>query len=305
MLFKRASFYIAIVGIIAAISLVARLNSQPPEAKPPVKPAANPFKSTISAAGIVEAKNENVEIGVPVQGLVTEVKVKVWDRVQKGQALFELDNRDLMAQLEVQKANQAVADANLSRLQDQLSRWKAVKDPRAVSVDDVRNREHDVKVAKAQAQMAQAQIRQTQMLLERLVVRAPKDGLILQSNIRPGEYAAYNPQKPAMVLGDLNDMQVRADVDEQNAVRVRPNQAAVAYIKGSKEKPIPLTFLRIEPLVIPKKSLTGAFDERVDTRVLQVIFSVQPGSDHQIYVGQQVDVFISDEAKAEAPVANK
>jgi hypothetical protein len=95
-----------------------------------------------------------------------------------------------------------------------------------------------------------------------------------------------------MVLGDLDKLQVRADVDEQNANRVRPGQSAQAFIKGDTKNAIPLQFVRVEPYVIPKVSLTGASTERVDTRVLQVIYSLHRPKDPPIYVGQQVDVFI-------------
>jgi HlyD family secretion protein len=51
---------------------------------------------------------------------------------------------------------------------------------------------------------------------------------------------------------------------------------------------------------VPKKSLTGDSTERVDTRVLQVIFSFEPG-ELPIYVGQQMDVFI----EASAPIEQR
>jgi hypothetical protein len=70
----------------------------------------------------------------------------------------------------------------------------------------------------------------------------------------------------------------------------------VAYIKGTRDKPIPLTFVRVEPYILPKKSLTGESTERVDTRVLQVIYTfAMPAT--PVYVGQQMDVFIDGVAK--------
>ncbi|HEX9593051.1 MAG TPA: hypothetical protein VGB12_06860 [bacterium] len=53
----------------------------------------------------------------------------------------------------------------------------------------------------------------------------------------------------------------------------------------------PLTFVRFEPFVLPKRSLTGDGTERVDTRVLQVIYRVEDDS-LPLFVGQQMDVFI-------------
>jgi hypothetical protein len=72
---------------------------------------------------------------------------------------------------------------------------------------------------------------------------------------------------------------------------VVPNEPAVAFLKGDTRNPIPLRFVRIEPYVVPKKSLTGDSSERVDTRVLQIIFELERPAT-PLYVGQQMDVFI-------------
>ncbi len=56
---------------------------------------------------------------------------------------------------------------------------------------------------------------------------------------------------------------------------------------------MPLTFVRVEPLVVPKRSLSGGVSERVDTRVLELIYSVSPELLNAT-VGQQVDVFIEE-----------
>jgi len=73
--------------------------------------------------------------------------------------------------------------------------------------------------------------------------------------------------------------------------RQQAGAAAFGTLRGNRNIGTPLTFVRIEPLVVPKQSLTGDSAERVDTRVLQVIFSFERGN-LPIYVGQQMDVFI-------------
>jgi hypothetical protein len=70
-----------------------------------------------------------------------------------------------------------------------------------------------------------------------------------------------------------------------------PQAGGTASIKSLADRKIPLTFVRIEPYVIPKKSLTGENTERVDTRVLQVIYRFERPP-FPVYAGQQVDVFI-------------
>lgn len=292
MLFKKATFYIAVAGIGATAVMASRMSSGTPIEPPSIEPSLKPYEVSVAASGIIEALSENVSVGVPEAGLVTKVYVKVSDSVKEGQPLFTLDDRELKAQLAVNEANLQVAEATLWRLVDQLKLLKGVNDPRAVSQDEVRTKENDVTVAGAQLTAARAQVTQNKVCLDRLTVRAPRAGSILQVNIRPGEYASVTPRNAPMVLGDVEHLQIRADVDEQNAPRLQPGQSATAYLKGDTTQPIELSFVRVEPYVVPKTSLTGGSTERVDTRVLQVIYSFARPVDRPVYVGQQVDLFV-------------
>jgi multidrug resistance efflux pump len=185
-----------------------------------------------------------------------------------------------------------VAAAQLARLKAQLTRLEGVADPRAVSAEEIAVRRDDVAVASAQLTVARAAVAQTKALLERYVVRAPIDGTVLQVNIRAGEFASPNATVPPLVMGSISEVQVRADIDEQLAPRMRPGATAIGYIKGDTGRPLQLRFERIEPYVVPKRSLTGAPTERVDTRVLQVIYTFANPADRPVYVGQQIDLFI-------------
>jgi len=305
---RYGSILAALAGVAAIIG-ITRLQAEraiPPAGDPPLPPAPKPYAQSVSATGILEALSENVSIGVPVPGLVAEVNAKVNDKVKTGDVLFRLDDRDLRAQelstkakLEVSRAKIAVSEAQLAKVKSQLSRLTTVKDPRAVSREDIDNRTQDVAVSEAQLMAARAdvsaaetELKSIALLIERLTVRSPRDGTVIQVNIRGGEYAAVSPKNPAMIVGETDRLQIRADVDEQNATRIRPGQKGHASLKGDPSVTFPLDFVRVEPYVIPKVSLTGAGTERVDTRVLQVIFSLKRPENPPIYVGQQVDVFI-------------
>jgi HlyD family secretion protein len=74
----------------------------------------------------------------------------------------------------------------------------------------------------------------------------------------------------------------------------------VAAIKGNPQIRFPLTYVKTEPYVVPKKSLTGANTERVDTRVLQMIYAFHPAN-KPVYVGQQVEVFIDGDSNSAIP----
>jgi hypothetical protein len=120
--------------------------------------------------------------------------------------------------------------------------------------------------------------------------------------VHPGEFAPTGVlQQPLILLGSITPMNVRVDVDENDAWRVQGGAAATGYLRGNKDIHVPLKFIRFEPYVVPKMSLTGDSTERVDTRVLQVIFSFDSG-EMPIAVGQQMDVFIdATESKSPGP----
>jgi multidrug efflux pump subunit AcrA (membrane-fusion protein) len=149
-----------------------------------------------------------------------------------------------------------------------------------------------VETAAAQVRLAEEQANATQVELQRLTVRAPVDGRVLQLKIHLGEFAPTGVlQQPLLLLGHVEPMCVRVNVDENEAWRVRADAPAVGFLRGNKEIHVPLKFLRFEPYVIPKVSLTGESTERVDTRVLQVVYSFDRG-ELPIFVGQQMDIFI-------------
>ena len=305
MIVRRFSFWLAMAGVLVTIATLWGAKEKPAAPPPLEAPPSNPYSSTVAASGIVEAVNENVRIAPPVSGLVTHVHVVVGDLVKKGQPLFQLDDRELRARLQTRQDSIPSAVARIEEqkirlkdLMDQLGRLQAVEDRRAVSQDDIQRKWHEVEGAKralirakADVRLAKTQRDEVEILLERLTVRAPRAGTILQVNVRAGEYAMVGAQDPYILLGDTERLQVRADIDEVNAPLVQPDSPAVAYLKGSTERSIPLQFTRIEPYIVPKRSLTGDNRERVDTRVLQVIYRFDK-SDFPVYVGQQVDVFI-------------
>lgn len=296
LILRKLTFWLALAGLasVTVLTLRMRASLQEPVTPPPVAPALKPFPRAIGASGLVESLRENTAVGVPQGGLVREIHVKVWSRVKEGDILLALDDRDLAAARGPLEAQVRVAEAQLARLRDQLSRWQAVSDARVLARDDVRNRELDVQVAEAQLEAARAAVAQNALLRERLLIRAPIDGTVLQVNARAGEALLPGAATPPLVLGNIDEVQVRADVDEQLAPRVTEGAKAVGFIKGAPGEAIPLTFVRIEPYVIPKRSLTGASIERVDTRVLQVIYRFPTTPDRRIYVGQQLDVFIEE-----------
>jgi len=307
---KRTSLCLALAGLLFTLLAVVAARHKEPMPPPSQPPPRSPNDLTVAASGIIEAVNENVRIAPPAGGLITQVFVKVGDRVEVGDPLLQLDDRDLRAQLRVREAALAPAQARVAeqryRVQDlevQYKRLPSLYNEQAVSEDELKRTWYAMQANKrvlirnqADLEEALAQRDETKRLIERLTVRGPRAGTVLQVNVRAGEYAVAGGTDPLMLLGETLRLQVRADVDEVNAPLVKPGSPGVAYLKGAADRAIPLTFARIEPYIVAKRSLTGDNTERVDTRVLQVIYHLAPPP-FPIYPGQQVDVFIDREDK--------
>jgi multidrug resistance efflux pump len=184
-----------------------------------------------------------------------------------------------------------------------------VRDRRAIAAEELSRRRSAVQTATAQLEQARseiasasAQVRAAQTEIERSTVTAPLDAQVLQVKVHAGEFAPAAPtgEAPLIILGRVSPLHVRVDVDEQEAWRVSAGARAMGHVRGAPQIKTPLAFVRFEPYVTPKKSLTGDSTERVDTRVLQVIYRVE-GDDVPLHVGQQLDVFIEDGAHDHSP----
>ncbi|WP_314955771.1 efflux RND transporter periplasmic adaptor subunit [Bradyrhizobium cosmicum] len=264
---------------------------------------------------MIEASTRNVSISTPTSGVVGKVNEKVGDRVKQGQALFHINGCDLETQLATRQAATTLAklqireaELSLANARRRLDQAKPLHDRNVISPDEFAGRGYDAALsdaraasARANADLAAAQLQEAEAAVERLTVRAPIAGDILQVNVAPGEYAQTGAlSKPLILMGDTQTLHVRIDIDENDAWRFTPGTPAKGFLRGNSAISFDLRFAYVEPFVVPKSSLTGLSAERVDTRVLQVIYSVSKGN-LPLYVGQQVDVYVKADDSAVAP----
>ncbi len=282
----------AVIGVGLAIAMVIRGNQVPAARAPVAEPVRAPFTSYVAGAGLIEASGENIAIGTPVTGIVLAVYAKWGDRVGTGDPLFKVDDRALLAELPPARARQDEAEASLAKARHLLEVAERLSGSGVSSREELTNRQYDVAISAAALASAKAQLGQLASEIARCTVRAPAAGRLLQVKIRVGELALSGALgTPLMVLGDDTRLHVRVEIDENDAWRVTPDAPARAFVRGNSGLETALRFERIEPLVIPKAGFTGDSTERTDTRVLQVIYSFDPGT-LRAYIGQQVDVYI-------------
>jgi HlyD family secretion protein len=236
--------------------------------------------------------------------------------------LHKLKQMPRKEELPAMKARVDEAKATLADQEDLLARTRRLASQGAVGAEERVRREQAVKVARQQLRRAEADLElmkagawkpdlrvaeaallsaravadRVETEIERLQARARVRGKVLQVNVRPGEYVSTPASTPPVVLGSVDVLHVRVDIDENDIPRFAKGAPARATLRGDPRRELPLTFVRVEPYVIPKKSLTGDNTERVDTRVLQVIYALDSSAEG-VYVGQQVDVYIDGSAR--------
>ncbi len=185
-----------------------------------------------------------------------------------------------------------MAKANLDVVTRQYQLTKA-----GAWVYDIKNQERQEEaLTKAYAASA--------ALLAKYTIKAPIDGAILSIAVAEGSYVS--PQgvydtytqgfDPIVVMGSSKGtLGVRVYVDEILIPRLPPSDRmnAQMFIRGT-DKKIPLEFVRVQPYVSPKIELSNQRQEKVDVRVLPVIFRFTPVPGADVYPGELVDVYIGE-----------
>lgn len=291
-LFVRFGVPVLAFGLFGFALASVLTNPVRTQAAPALPAPTTPFAATVAGVGVIEPRTESIAIGTNLPGIVSKVHVRAGDVVRSGQPLFAIDDRSARAQLALAEAQARSAEVSLADARDQLARAERSLARQAVSEGETTRKRFAVELAETRLLETRATVRQIATEIERLTVTSPLDGTVWRVNVRAGEYAQAGPlASPLLVLGDGSVLHVRVEIDQTDAYRVRPEAAAVGSLRGDGGRQAPLRFVRFEPLVQPKRALTGDGTERVDTRVLEVIYALEPDA-LGAFVGQQMDVFV-------------
>ncbi|WP_248802811.1 efflux RND transporter periplasmic adaptor subunit [Pseudomonas sp. MWU13-2100] len=290
---NRLLFGVAVLGVLAGL-VAAYLFGRVPQTPPPVfAPASSPYETAIYANGIIESEQSggsDIVIYPQVAGPVTQLLVHEGQKVTLGTPLVTLDDA-------VPRANYELAQANLSTARDQYNKRLASygMDPKSISKDTL-------DTARDTAAQAQAALKAAAATLAQYALKAPANGVVLAINSTVGSYVssqgAYNTYTegftPLLIMSSEQDhLAVRCYIDEILIARLPAPEhiRAQMQIRGTEIK-VPLEFVRVQPYVSPKIELSDQRQEKVDLRVLPVIFRFEKKDLPMVYPGQLVDVFI-------------
>jgi HlyD family secretion protein len=214
---------------------------------------------SVSAAGTL-APHDSLDIKAPLGGRVESVLAKSGQRVKKGEVLARLQSdsaRDelLLTQTELATMQARVAQAEADVTEARAAASRAKTDPKPGAYDGAQ-----ATVARAAARMSelQAELREAEAhgtaaraQIDSLNVRAPFDGIVLKSDIEPGQYvsAATGGRALLTLASGLSQLKLVADIPESQLGSVHVGEPARFTVAAfpRREFPAILTALDLWP----------------------------------------------------------
>lgn len=211
--------------------------------------------------------------------------------------------------------------AEMSQAQNQYEMVQGLQHSRALSLQEINRRKFNFEQAQARSQEAQANldkikagawkpdldiafleikqaktnIDRVQAEIERTIIRSPIDGKVLQIRIHEGESpATVGANGPLMIVGNTDEIFVKVSINQFDAPYFNTEASAIAYLRGNAHMEFPIEFVRLQPYLVNKQNFTNDIIDKVDTRVLQVIYRIK-SKETPLFVGQQMDVYIEAE----------
>lgn len=270
---------------------------------PLVKVSRGVVEATVSntRAGAVKACRR-AKLAPPAGGQIARLLVKKGQRVKTNQVLLELWNNDLLAQQRLTRTQLATAQTQSQQacVQAELAdkeaaRARQLQEQGFISAEAVEQKNAAAKVARGGCDAAQSQIAQSQSRiaaaqagLDRMVLRAPFDGIVADISGELGEYATPSPPGiptlPAIDLIDDHCLYVSAPMDEVDAANIRAGQTARITLDAIRGKSFAAKVKRVAPYVLE-------IEKQARTVEVEVEFSAPPTAEN-LLVGYSADVEI-------------
>jgi len=152
-------------------------------------------------------------------------------------------------------------------------------------------RQDEVRCAQARVDMAAAAVAEAQTQVERTVLRAPIDGVILRVDVEPGERVAVEQVQPVIAMTNLSQVRVRAYVEELDALSLQPGAPAYVVADGNQDVRYSGRVTWAAPVMGPKAHRHHRPGEMYDLEVREVLIVLDDAQ--ELVIGLPVDVFIA------------
>ncbi|HCV64177.1 MAG TPA: efflux transporter periplasmic adaptor subunit [Serratia sp.] len=258
---RRLAFILAgALLVILALVAVFSLQSSSQTASVTAPARLGDIENAVLATGKLDAI-ERVNVGAQVSGQVKSLKVKLGDRVTKGQPIADIDDlpqrndlRNAEAALNVAKADLQAKQALLKQAESRFKRQKRMLSDEAGSREDFEAAEATLAATRAElialnARIVQAQIEVDKKKVDLSYTRilAPMDGIVIAVITQQGQTVNANQSAPTIVkLAQLDVMTIKAQISEADITRVSQGQKAYFTIFSEPDKRYDATLRTVE-----------------------------------------------------------
>lgn len=324
--FIRRRRYLAASLVVLLVLVVLGLRSLA-SPKPPQYISASvergDLENTVLATGTLGAFQQ-VDVGAQVTGQLKSLKVKLGDKVRKGQWLAQIDPvlaqnglRSAEADMQNLQAQKRSTQAQLRQAELAFARQRQMLPDESTSRQDFEAAQAALDTQRAALAGLDAQILKAAVAIETAKanvgytrIEAPIDGEVVAIVTQEGQTVVAQQQAPVILkLADLNTITVKAQVSEADVIRVEPGQTAYFTILGDADKRYYGKLRAIEPApqnYLDTQSTLGGGAARNNTAVFyNALFDV-PNPDHRLRISMtaQVNVLLGTAKQAlSVPVA--
>ena len=212
----------------------------------------NIFASELELSGTVISDNEKI-ISSRNMGLIKEVYVSEGTTVKKGDILYEIDSSNIDSNKKELELNLQIQQNQLQNIQLNHARYKRLQEQDLVSKYDVEQLELNLLNTKNMIEITKAKLKEINAQYDYLKIKAPNNGLIIKKSIKAGEMSM--PVMPALILTDLSNLLIKADISETNLNDIKINQEVDIEIPSQNFK----TKGKIEAIIPNVVGMTHSF----------------------------------------------
>ena len=205
-----------------------------------------PLTVTVSATGTLQPRDQ-VDVGAEVSGRIDALYVDYNDHVKKGEKLAKINTDQIEAQLAQSRAALATAQATLTQSSQNFPRTQALAKSNAASKQDLDNARADLLRARANVNLAAAQVRANETLLSKATIYSPIDGVVLDRKVSQGQTVVAAMTTPVLftLASDLSQMELDVDIDEADVGQVHPGQKATFTVDAYPNRQFDATLVSI------------------------------------------------------------
>lgn len=276
-----------LLGILIVGATVVQVRANRPKEAPPRvdRPFAHP--RVVAEGRVVAYPGSEVTVGTDVAGTIESVRVSEKEAVERGEVLATLSAADTRAALGVARARVSEAEADIRLFQSEAERARNLWQLDVGSRQAWDKSERDLDAARARRASAAAEVARLEALVEKTVIVAPIDGVVLTRHVHAGETVGIGDA--IVTVADLRKTRVEAEIDEFDTARVRLGAPVEVQAEGFADR-WKGTIEEIPDSVVNRRLKPQDPSKPIDTRVLLV--KVRFTDATPLRLGQRVEVRI-------------